>query len=42
MAFLGTTRTAAIDEDSTAYRRRKSAQLFTVSGDSKACRKTSV
>lgn len=42
MAFLGTTRTAAIDEDSTAYRRRKSAQLFTVSGDSKACKKTSV
>jgi hypothetical protein len=38
MAFLGTTRTAAIDEDSTAYRRRKSAQLFTVSGDSKACK----
>jgi hypothetical protein len=37
MVFLETTRTAAFSEDST-YLRKKSAQLFTVSGDSKACK----
>jgi hypothetical protein len=37
MVFLETTRIAAFAEDST-YLCKKSAQLFNVSGDSKACK----
>lgn len=36
--FLATTRHAADDDESTIYCRKNDAQLFRVSGDSKACK----